>query len=247
MLRTFAFVVNFLVVGSSPVFADGLVLESPLRQVTLLELYTSEGCSSCPPADRWLSKLRDDPRLWQQVVPIAFHVDYWDYIGWEDRFASAEYGKRQREYARKGHVKTVYTPGLVLGGEEWRGWFGRPILELEDGEEVGKLSLELANRQGAAEFEPATATEKPLELHVALLGFGLETEVRAGENRGRKLVHDFAVLDYRRISTEVESGKHRASFSLGNPEIRSERQAIALWVSPTGDPRPIQAVGGWLN
>jgi hypothetical protein len=247
MLRAIAYILTSIIVSSSPAFAGDLVLDSPLRRVTLLELYTSEGCSSCPPADRWLSQLRNDPRLWEQVVPIAFHVDYWDYIGWEDRFASAEHGKRQRDYARKGHVKTVYTPGLVVDGQEWRGWFSKPVLELADREEVGRLSLELANRQGAAVFIPAAAMDEPLELHVALLGFGLVTEVQAGENRGRKLRHDFAVLDYRRVSTEVESGEHRASFSLSDPDIQSERQAIALWVSPIGDPRPIQTVGGWLN
>lgn len=247
MLRAIAFVVTFAGLGSCPLFAADLVLESPLRQVTLLELYTSEGCSSCPPADRWLSKLRDDPRLWEQVVPIAFHVDYWDYIGWEDRLASAEHGRRQRDYAREGNVKTVYTPGLILGGQEWRGWFSRPVLELGDQEEVGRLSLDLANRQGTAVFVPVEGTGKPLELHVAVLGFGLETEVRAGENRGRKLIHDFAVLDYRRVATEVDGIEYRGSFLLSDPKIESERRAIALWVSPIGHPRPIQALGGWLN
>ncbi|MCB1738986.1 MAG: DUF1223 domain-containing protein, partial [Gammaproteobacteria bacterium] len=98
------------------------------RQVALLELFTSEGCSSCPPADRWLSGLIDDPRLWRELVPVAFHVDYWDYLGWPDRFASREFSRRQRDHARSGGLSQVYTPGVVLNGAEWRGWHrGRPL------------------------------------------------------------------------------------------------------------------------
>ena len=66
--------------------AASLTLSSQEQRTTLIELYTSEGCSSCPPADRWLSRLKDDPRLWKQIVPLAFHVDYWNYLGWRDRF-----------------------------------------------------------------------------------------------------------------------------------------------------------------
>ncbi len=77
-----------VLLGGSQASADTLHLASGDTRVNLLELYTSEGCSSCPPADRWLSGLRQDPRLWRQLVPVAFHVDYWDGIGWPDRFAS---------------------------------------------------------------------------------------------------------------------------------------------------------------
>ncbi len=78
-----------------------ITIQSDVTQSNLIELYTSEGCSSCPPADRWLSTLKDHPALWQQLVPIAFHVDYWDYIGWKDRFARAEFTDRQRRFRKK--------------------------------------------------------------------------------------------------------------------------------------------------
>ena len=81
--------------SSYAVAAGTLSAKSPAEQVGLLELYTSEGCSSCPPADRWLSKLKGEPKLWRNIIPLAFHVDYWDYIGWEDRFASPAYTARQ--------------------------------------------------------------------------------------------------------------------------------------------------------
>jgi hypothetical protein len=84
------------------------------KQVQLIELYTSEGCSSCPPADIFLTKFLDDPTLWKSRIPIAIHVDYWDYIGWKDRFASKENSARQRLHAKQGNVSQVYTPGFIV-------------------------------------------------------------------------------------------------------------------------------------
>lgn len=107
---------------ATSILAAPFVIESPPERVALLELYTSEGCSSCPPADRWLSELKTNNELWTRVVPVAFHVDYWDYLGWPDRFAAASFSNRQREYALQGAVSTVYTPGLIYNGSEWRDW-----------------------------------------------------------------------------------------------------------------------------
>jgi len=227
--------------------AQVLHLESPGPRVTLLELYTSEGCSSCPPADRWISELRDDPRLWSEVVPVAFHVDYWDYIGWRDRFASPAYGNRQRDYARNRHVGTVYTPGFVLAGKEWRSWFYRPVLKVDKGVEAGNLKLSVDGQRAEMKFTPSVPVSPELEMHVAILGFDLKTEVRSGENGGRTLEHDFVVLGYRSLPTIREDSSHTASFTLPEPTVASNRKAIAAWLSAPGDPSPIQVVGGWLN
>ena len=99
--------------------------ESPPQQVALLELFTSEGCSSCPPADAWLSTLVRDPRLWQTLVPVAFHVDYWDGPGWQDRFATPAFSARQRRHVGHGLVRQVYTPGFVVAGHSGRAGSGR--------------------------------------------------------------------------------------------------------------------------
>ena len=227
--------------------AQTLHLESPGPRISLLELYTSEGCSSCPPADRWLSNLRDDPRLWREVVPVAFHVDYWDYIGWSDRFASPVYGSRQRNYARNGHVSTVYTPGFVLAGKEWRSWFVRPVLKVDHGVDAGKLGLSVDGDQARITFTPSVTVSGALEVHAAVLGFDLKTEVRSGENGGRTLDHDFVVLGYRNLAMTRRESTHTATFSLPEAKVPSERKAIAAWVSLPGDPRPVQVVGGWLN
>ena len=120
-------VILTLLIASSPAMGE-IVIKSPETRTNLIELYTSEGCSSCPPADQWLSRLKVHPQLWHQLVPIAFHVDYWDYIGWQDRFARPEFSERQRLYARQNNLSTVYTPALVLNGTEWRNFsWGAPV------------------------------------------------------------------------------------------------------------------------
>src|SRR3954469_10076754 len=89
----------------------------------LVELYTSEGCDSCPPADRWLSTLG---RAYSpnSAIALALHVDYWDQLGWKDRFADARYSSRQRELTRLGQGRVVYTPGVFLNLREFRRWSG---------------------------------------------------------------------------------------------------------------------------
>ena len=238
---------SLLLASAVSMGAQTVNLESPGPRVSLLELYTSEGCSSCPPADRWISKLRDDPRLWREVVPVAFHVDYWDYIGWKDRFASPVYGNRQRDYARSRHVSTVYTPGFVLAGKEWRSWFRRPELNVENPVDAGKLTLSVTGQQAKLAFTPTQPRNGELEMHVAILGFDLKSDVRSGENGGRTLEHDFVVLGYRSLATTRKNAVHSADFSLPAVNVASERKAIAAWLSAPGDPRPVQVVGGWLS
>ena len=221
-------------------------MQSPNNQVSLLELYTSEGCSSCPPADRWLSQLKDDPRLWRHVVPIAFHVDYWDYIGWPDRFASPVFSNRQRGYAAQRLVSTVYTPGLILNGEEWRSWFRKPSLELRQGPQVGILTINVNQKQVMASFAASTQPSEQLEIHLAILGFDLSTAVKAGENRGRELTHDFVVLGYDSHDLTLENGRYVADFELPKARFEVPRKGLAAWVSKRNDPRPLQAVGSWF-
>ncbi len=246
MYRTPPWLPLLCLLVASPLAAAPLQLASPAERVTLLELYTSEGCSSCPPADRWLSGLRDDPRLWHAVVPVAFHVDYWDAIGWPDRFASADHSRRQRAYVQAGHAGSVYTPGFVVDGREWRGWFVGGTPEIGGGAPAGVLALEVDGARIDASYTPADDGAGPLELHVVRLGFGLVTEVGAGENAGRTLRHDFLVLDHRRAPLEQAGGVFKARLESPRPDIVAERHAVAAWVASRHDPTPLQAVGGWL-
>jgi len=221
--------------------------ESPEEQVSVLELFTSHGCSSCPPADAWLRTLSDRPGLWRDFFPVAFHVDYWNDLGWPDRFASTTFSERQRDYARKGHLSSVYTPGFVLRGDEWKGWFRGRAPEWASQEIVGKLSLDLHDDARAViRFAPRPPAEaRRLTAHLAILGFGVATNIGAGENRGRTLEEDFVVLGYAASAQAASSPQ----WELALPKVvpaETTRRAIVAWVSVDADPTPWQAVGGWL-
>ncbi len=228
--------------------AGPLTLESPENRVVFLELYTSQGCSSCPPADAWLSTLKADPRLWRELVPVAWHVDYWDDLGWRDRFATAYAGARQAAYLHAGRVSGVYTPGLVLAGREWRGWSARRPLVTGGNEAAGVLRAQVVDRTVNLRFEPTRPPTGPLRAHVALLGFELVSPVGRGENAGRTLKEDFVVLAHAQQPMVGVGGGFSASLGLPNTGVRGANpRALATWVSAGDDPAPIQAAGGWLN
>ncbi|MEL6300952.1 MAG: DUF1223 domain-containing protein [Pseudomonadota bacterium] len=224
--------------------ADSLVLSSGSEPVTLVELFTSEGCNSCPPADRHLSNLTTDKGLWRDFVPLAFHVDYWDYLGWQDRFANADYSDRQRRYALEGGVRVVYTPGFFAGGKEWRNW-RRDGLPAEASGMPGVLRAEVTTDTVNVHWDGETTDAQPLA-SVALLGMSLSSSVKAGENRGKKLRHDFVVLDVTSASlTPVEDG-YAVSAPLPESSVGAEQFAIAVWVTDGRTQAPLQATGGYL-
>ncbi len=206
----------------------------------LIELYTSEGCSSCPPADNHLAKLVNSPDLWKKYVPVAFHVDYWDYIGWPDRFAQPEFKARQYNYRRLGKSRSVYTPGWFVDGQEWRGFFQRRDYPQQQKIDGGKLTAELNNNQLIVTYQP-TRAHQTLIAHLAVLGFDLSSKVTAGENHGRLLEHQFVVLD-KQQKAQLD---YQWEFAL--PELTSaSRKALVVWVSPR-DQTPLQVTGNWLD
>ncbi len=232
---------------SQATFAETLI-SSPDTRVSLLELYTSEGCSSCPPADNWLSKLKSHPQLWQSIVPVAFHVDYWNYIGWNDRFSSPDYSARQRRYASAENVNTVYTPGFMLNGQEWRSFFGLRKLKLDNSSMPGKLLLKINKQEMMASFDPAKETKtSELLLNIAVLGFDIKTRVKAGENRDRTLTHNFIVLGHKTVPMYHQGDHHSVMTTLPELVEVAERQAVAAWITTTSDLTPVQAAGGWLE
>ena len=228
--------VLWLFVGALTARAGEVAFESGPQRVHLIELFTSQGCSSCPPAEAWLSKLKSEPRLWKEFVPIAFHVDYWDRLGWRDPFASKEWTARQYQYSSAWNSESVYTPGIVLDGRESLDRRVPP----SSSEQAGTLKLSIENQKVIAQVVVTGDAAKNFDLHVATLGFELNTKVTAGENNGRDLRQDFVVLSL--ANEKMTSGKAEL-------ELKSDSRAgaIAAWITAPGQIEPIQAVGGWLR
>ena len=228
------------------VFAsDPKTFESGETQSSLIELFTSEGCSSCPPAEKWMSGLKSSQDLWKKIVPIAFHVDYWDRLGWRDRFAKSEFTSRQQHYAAAWGGDSVYTPAFVVDGKEWRGWFGGNAVPTTS-TKVGVLRVSLGDDGTlSATFVPETIQPRALALNVALLGNDLESDVKRGENSGRKLHHDFVVLDLIKIDMANESNRWTGSVAVPMRSGNDKPSALAAWI--TENATPIQATGGWLQ
>jgi len=178
------------------------VAESGRGTAALVELYTSEGCSSCPPADRWLSTLSSRPA--GSVVPLALHVDYWDYIGWKDPYAKREFSLRQRKFTQLQRMALVYTPQVMLQGRDFRGWGGRAFDEAlaRINAQPAKAHLKLAvlgAGPGGLEVEASAELVRATDdaaLYLAAYRSKLESRVNAGENRGRLLTHDYVVLEW---------------------------------------------------
>jgi hypothetical protein len=189
--------------------------------------------------------LKSDPQLWQSIVPLAFHVDYWNYLGWRDPFSDSKFSQRQRLYARKGYVNTVYTPGMFKNGREWRRWYSQRTVNAPAQNRVGVLSATIEKGRIAASFDPVLSLDQPIVLNIALLGFDLSTQVPAGENRGKNLQHDFVVLTWKR--THSKNAPYTWTVETDNFNNMSQAKGIAFWLSKPDDPTPIQATGGWLT
>lgn len=221
-------------------------IKSSDSRVSLIELYTSEGCSSCPPADKWMSSLIQKNNLWRDFVPVAFHVDYWDYLGWKDKFADAKNSQRQRQYAREQGEPTIYTPGVRAEGKDWKKWRFTDLRELKNSErkKVGVLSLDIAaDGTFVGDFSAIEGQDDSAKtLTIALLGLGIETDVKRGENGGKKLKHDFVVLE----SVSFARKKSIWQGRLPTSTLKAPQYAIAAWVDDGQSLKPIQVVGAFL-
>ena len=180
--------------------------ESGERTTALVELYTSEGCSSCPPADRWLSGLGARGYVPQRVVPLALHVDYWDYIGWKDPYAKRQFSSRQRNLTQLQRLAFVYTPQVMLQGRDFRSWggaaFDREVQRINASAAKARIALEISAVERQAfvvdvrvELLPG-ARRDDAALYLAAYENKLSSAVTAGENRGHTLAHDYVVLEW---------------------------------------------------
>jgi hypothetical protein len=225
---------------------------SSVNITPVVELYTSEGCSSCPPADKWLSTLKSktaSPSAANPAVVQAFHVNYWDYIGWPDRFATPAHTNRQKQISVWNKQNGIYTPQMVLNGQDWRGWGGssRNVTASTASNEVAKSSINL-QQTGADQFEaiisPVAGTNNPpatWSAYWTITEHGHVTKVKAGENSGETLLHDYVVRQYTPVGDYSAASPQKLSLRGVAATPGHERQVNLVVFDPkTG--RTIQAV-----
>ncbi|TXI45934.1 thioredoxin family protein [Methylophilus sp.] len=212
----------------------------------LVELYTSEGCSSCPPADQWLSRLKNQSKPIGNIVPIALHVDYWDYIGWKDNFANPEFAKRQRDMATLGRARGVYTPQLAINGQDTRSWlndarFKSEVATINHMPAKAEIRLTV-NAQTAKSVQVSTNIKTveagPLVYYLALQENNLQSTVNAGENRGELLRHDYVVRQWLGPFKLGTDGKTSASHEIQlQPAWKQRDLSVVAFVqnSTTGE------------
>lgn len=225
---------------------------SPAHTIALVELYTSEGCSSCPPADDWVRTLERKGYGADRLAAVAFHVDYWDYIGWKDRFADARYSARQKRQSQFDRSRVIYTPQVVLAGRDFRRWSSAAELEssvkrLNAIPARARIEIEFAGRPGggltaqASAMVPEAADRAGASLHLALIESGLSTAVAAGENRGATLKHDRVSRAYSNAIRIDASGRAAAQVGAGG-ELRGEHSGAVAFVQRDTDGAILQAL-----
>ena len=201
---------------------------------TVVELYTSEGCNSCPPADKWLSGLKGQPG----VVSLAFHVDYWDRLGWKDRFADPAYTQRQHEVSARSGARFVYTPQVVVNGADYRDWPGLP----RGASRPATVMLTLTQDDGVyvAQWVRGPGAPARLAAFWVVTEDGHVSQVKAGENRGVTLRHDAVVRDYRAVPSVGEAPLRFEPRPFAEP---SATRRVQLVVTDASTGKPVQAVG----
>lgn len=227
-----------------PAAAEEFHARSAPHRAALLELYTSEGCSSCPPADQWFSGLNLPT---DRLVRVAFHVDYWDYLGWPDPYASAAHSSRQRELALRGYSRTVYTPQLIIGGNVTRArdGFEKQVKEINQKPPGANLELRASYlAPGKIAFDLLSQAISPhtrdcCEVYAALTETGLVNAVKAGENGGRTLRHEHVV---RKLAGPYPLDKPVSDTIAAPADSRPEHLALVAFVQNPRSGEVLQAL-----
>ncbi|CAM4006393.1 DUF1223 domain-containing protein [Roseateles saccharophilus] len=205
----------------------GVTVQSGAAVPRVVELYTSEGCSSCPPADRWLSSLKGRPG----VIAAAFHVDYWNGLGWPDRFSSPAYTERQKQGVGVNGSRYAYTPQIVVNGRDWRG-ASLPAPSSEPAR-VRLAWTRMANGELHLSAEALAGAPAHIQVWWARVEDGHQSRVRAGENRGETLNHDSVVRDYARLP--AWDGRAPAQWMV--PVSAGEPGHASRWIAVATDAR----------
>lgn len=221
------------------------IFQSKEQQTQLIEMFSSQGCSSCPPAQAYINTFKNTDILWKDVIPVVFHVDYWDYLGWKDPYSSAHFSARQRAFSKEGLVKSVYTPGFVVNGKEWRGFFKKQPRP-EQTNTPGILTLTKEGSSLSVKFDGQVPENA--QINIALLGLNIKTQVRSGENARRELPEEFIVIGFASHPFIQDAQTKSSIHQYAMPKHKTDApQAIAAWITKANGLEPIQATGGLLN
>lgn len=231
---------------SLPAFAgDPIVVSSGDKQTAVVELYTSEGCSSCPSADRWLSRLIEAPKDELDVLALAFHVDYWDYLGWKDRFSSAAYTSRQRQLGANNLQQTIYTPEFFVNGMEARGTnkILQKIKQANQQPSPLDLKLTVSRDKTSLVLELRSPGDRDTigQIHHRYLVYenNLSTDVKRGENSGEILKHEQVVRYMSKATSLREQNQYRIAI---DPDWQAENIGVAVLVTSPGNSHYLQAL-----
>lgn len=231
----------------------GVHAKSGATTMSIVELYTSEGCDSCPPADKWFSSL--DSR--RGAIPLAFHVDYWDYIGWKDPFANPRYTQRQRESVIRQGSRTTYTPQVMVDGRDMRSWsydtqFQSRLREVSSRVPRAELAVDAGVSANAVDATlkanvALAADRSDAVVFFALTEDKLVSHVTAGENRSRTLKHDHVVRDLvgpiAIDARELATGRFQVSRSLALlPAWKREDLSLVAFVQSAKTGEILQAL-----
>ncbi len=198
----------------------------------VVELYTSQGCSSCPPADNLLGQIAER----DNIIALALHVDYWDYIGWKDDFANPAHTTRQRAYARAKGSKMIYTPQMVIQGETHV--VGTKPMAVADAinsyvRGSAPVSVDLERNGNTVSIQARKLRGTPANVVVHLVTFTPKAsrEIRAGENRGRTLTYHNIVRDWRTIDTWSGGNAYTSSV-----QVAADQPVAVIFQAPGHGP-----------
>ncbi len=231
---------------SNILFAQDYTFESKDHRVNIIELYTSQGCSSCPPADKWLSDLKEHPKVFKDFIPMAFHITYWDFIGWKDIFANKSHDNRQRYYSNKVWKKnSVYTPQFITNAKEYKKWFSNrnfPNFEKKYG---GKLKVNLDDNKLQISYFNKDIKNQKIYLNIGILGFDYDIDIKRGENKYKTLKHDFVILNHIQKFAEIKNNKFDLNTILLDLKKDNKKKALVVWLSKY-DSDILQSTGGYI-
>lgn len=227
-------------------FVFSLEFKSGENRVNLIELYSSQGCSSCPSADKWVSELKNHNKLFKEFIPLTFHVTYWDFLGWKDIFANKKNDARQRNYSKNIWKKnSVYTPQFIINAKEYRTWFKDQSFPKFEKKYAGVLEVKKINQNVDISFYSKEIKNKEVFLNIAVLGFDYKINIKNGENEDKVLEHDFVVLDHQIQFANITNNKLNQKIILPKLEDNKSKKALVIWLS-TKDYSLIQASGSYL-